>query len=235
MKKTLFLLLIMAITFSCSRSNDSNEENVPPLKTKVLSKIMFSDGSQYIFNYQNKKLNSISLGGNPFVTFEYSNENLSKVIYYKGSKTFTYNNGKIEKIFLNGKENATLSYDTSQKISGVSLDIGNLTPENLSITYDGKKVVTVDSYWSSKSGYYNTDTIINPYSTIDKNILHSYFLCQGEIFTDYIYNQNNYVEFLNQSGTSTKKYSFVADSENYAIQKKNTSGSVLESYEYIVL
>lgn len=235
MKKTLLLLLITAISFSCSRSNDSNEENTPQLKTKVLSKIIFSDGSQYIFNYQNKKLISISLGGNPFVRFEYSNENLSKITYYKGSKTFTYNNGKIEKIFLNGKENAKLSYDATQKISGITLDIGNSTPENLSITYDGKKVITVDSYWSSKSGYFNTDSIINPYSTIDQNILHSYFLCQGEIFIEYIFNKNNYVEFYKENGTLTNKYSFVADSENYAIQKKNTSGSVLESYEYILL
>jgi hypothetical protein len=158
------------------------------------------------------------------------------VIYYKGSKTFTYNNGKIEKVFLNGKENATLSYDASQKISGVSLDIGNPTPENLSITYDGKKVITSNSYFSStKSGVFNTDSIINPYSTIDKNVLNGYFVCQGEIFMEYIYNQNNYIEFTNSAGTSTNKYTFVADSENYAIQKKNTSGAVLETYEYIVL
>ena len=231
MKKNLLLFALLLMAISCSRSSDAE---LPTTKTKVLSKITFSDGTSYIFNYQNKKLTSISLTGSPFVSFEYNNENLSKVSYYKGSKTFTYNNGVIEKIFLNGKENATLTYNASQKISGVTLDIGNSTPENLSITYDGKRVITVDSFWPSKSGYFNTDSIINPYSTIDKNILLSYFLCQGEIFTDYIYNQNNYVEFFNQSGTSTKKFNFVADSENYAIQKKNSSGSVVETYEYTI-
>lgn len=227
MKK--LLLFIIIITYSCSTNE---ERNLPELKTKVVSKINFSDGTQYVFNYQNKKLISISSSGNAFVTFEHNNDNLSKVNYYKGSKTFSYSNGVIGKIFLNGKENATLTYNASQRLSGVTLDIGNPTPENLIITYDGKKVITVNSYWSSKSGYFNTDSIINPYSTIDKNILHSYFLCQGEIFTEYIYHQNNYVEFFNQSGTSTKKYTFVADSENYAIQKKNSSGAVVETYEY---
>ncbi len=104
----------------------------------------------------------------------------------------------------------------------------------MSFTYNANEI-TFESQWG-KRGETLYDSKKSPLSTLDKNLIYSYYLCDPFSNPEFANYNNNILKlhlyYINSNYNYTTNFTYEYDNEGYAVKKLNSSGATLETFEY---
>mgnify|MGYP000391387852 CR=1 FL=1 len=209
-----------------------------------------------IFNYENKRLKSISVSGGDDITFEYNADGkISKIISSGFTGVYTYDAQKIASklsIDIMGMSQIVtdFTYDSLGKISkmkntsAVSFPIAMDVIREDVLSYNSNQVTKcISSYTVTPAGpdvpanvtsTYTYDNKISPFYTLP--LAYNLFVISFGGANSYILSKNNLTKAVVISGINdTTNYTYEYDSEGYAVKGKNSGDGGYSTFEYIKL
>lgn len=249
----IFTLFLFFALFTACRSENENEITPPiiepPVTTipKLISKITGQNGAYTKFTYENYKISELEIA-----TYNPDN-NLITIV----NVSCEYQNEKISKIYRNNDLFAQLYYDNAGILNSITYTT-NYSPENnsvkftyqnnllksiiypansgntMSFTYNSNEII-FESQWG-KRGETSYDNKKSPLSTVDKNLIYGFYLCNPFSNPEFANYSNNILKlhlyYVNSNFNYTTNFTYEYDNEGYAVKKLNSSGATLETFEY---
>lgn len=248
MNKIYIFTLLLLLFFSCSRDNTSEIPTNPGNTAfkKYLSKKIIDANNYFLYEYANKNLTKITVkSGNAttIIDVSYNNINQLNKLDLNGpnvsyTTSFTYINNRLASLVKKHADNtqdiATFTYNANDKISKIVVNHGNgQFNESADFTY-GPSTMTVKRSTSSKDDIFTFDTKNNPLKNVDKNIILTAFVLQGEIFPENLNTENNILKEVS-GNTIYQNNSYNYDSDDFPITQTDLQNSYSLTFEYLKL
>ncbi|MEX0596332.1 MAG: hypothetical protein WD512_07510, partial [Candidatus Paceibacterota bacterium] len=237
MKKSIFLIAILFVLFSCS-SNDSNDDSNPSTGGILLKRIETPGSQPYHYNYNGNKLNYVALGSTDGslgkIQFTYSGDLITKWEYYELNQptgygeTFSYANNKLvqKKIYSDGlvlEVTYDYVYNSDGTVNETETDANN--PLVITKYYFDSNGNIIKSVEGSTETIYEYDNKNLPYKNITGfNKIVPFSEASG---------QNNATKIIGGNNITIINYEY--NSQNYPISKEsiNSEGDTeIENYFY---
>lgn len=248
MKKLLSLFGFIFLFTSCSRESESNpSEPIQTSTKKFIKKLIISPSYSYNYEYANQKLSSIIIqNGNIKTSVEigYNSQNELDKLNFNSPSTiyttsFTYQQSKLMSLKkqIVGESNplvADFTYDTSGKLSKISVKYSSGMTSIASITYEGN-IMNVNYNGSNDAFVYTFDNKNSPYLNIDKNIMLTAFVVGTvESSLENLILEHNMIKEVHKNQT-LMQYQYEYETDGFPTKQIDVLNNEVFLYEYVNL